>query len=156
MKLSNHVTFKEAVKSNTATRLGIKNTPTANHLEVMRRTARILFDPIREHIGAALGVSSFYRSSDLNTAIKGSKTSQHCKGEAIDIDADMYGNGTNKQVFDFIKDNIDFDQLIWEYGTDKEPAWVHVSQNDNGKNRGQILRVYRVKGKPRYVVFDLY
>ena len=156
MKLSKHVTFKEGVKSNTATRLDIDNTPTADHLEVMRRTATLLFDPIREFLGAALGVSSFYRSNNLNIAIKGSKTSQHCKGEAIDIDADMYGKGTNKMVFDFIKSNLDFDQLIWEYGNKTEPDWVHVSQNDKGKNRAQVLRVYRIKGVPKYVTFDLY
>ena len=156
MNISEHVTFNEAIKSNTAIRHGIDNKPTANHLEVMRRTASILFDPVRKFIGKPLGVSSFYRSEALNKAIKGSKNSQHCKGEAIDIDADMYGNGTNKQIFDFIKSNISFDQLIWEYGDEKEPAWVHVSQNDSGKNRGQVLRVYRVKGVSTYVEFDLY
>ena len=156
MKLSKHVTLKEGIKSNTATRLGIDNSPKPEHLEVMKKTATLLFDPVRDFIGGALGVSSFYRSNNLNTAIKGSKTSQHCKGEAIDIDVDMYGNGTNKQVFDFIKDNIDFDQLIWEYGDKTEPSWVHVSQNEDGENRGEILRVYRENTIPHYIIFDLY
>ena len=156
MKISEHVTYKEAIKSNTATKLGIPNNPSVNQIEVMKRTAKKLFDPVREFINAPLGVSSFFRSQQLNIAIGGSPTSQHCKGEAIDIDADMYENGTNKEVFDFIKNNLDFDQLIWEYGNEEEPAWVHVSNNDNGKNRNQVLRVYRENGKPKYILFDLY
>jgi zinc D-Ala-D-Ala carboxypeptidase len=157
MKLSKYVTLKEAIKSNTATRLGVDNSPSPSHLEVMKRTAALLFDPIREFINAPLGVSSFYRSKKLNTAIKGSITSQHCKGEAIDIDCDMYGYSTNKEVFDFIKDFLDFNQLIWEYGNEEEPAWVHVSQNDDGPNRKQILRVFRDENnEPHYIPFDLY
>lgn len=154
MNLSKYVTLKEAIKSNTATRHGIDNSPTPEHLEVMKRTAALLFDPVREHLDEPLGVSSFYRSYDLNKAIKGSKTSQHCKGEAIDIDCDMFGYGTNKEVFQFIKDNLDFDQLIAEFIDDGQPAWIHVSQNDGGINRGEILIAARVDGEVRYLPYN--
>ena len=92
-------------------------------------------------IGIPIGISSFYRSPKLNQKVKGSKTSQHIKGEAMDIDADIFGGITNKEIFDYIKDNLDFHELIWEYGDDDNPAWVHVSLKRVGKNKKQILRI---------------
>jgi len=151
MNLSNHLTLEEATKSATAIRKGIYNLPVDEHLAALVNTANKIFEPIRNHFNVPIGVTSGYRSKALNNAISGSsKTSQHCKGEALDIDADMYGSITNKQIFDFIRENLDFDQLIWEFGTDIEPNWIHVSIKQFGEQRKQILRASRVGGKVHY------
>lgn len=142
-RLSRFLSYAEGVKSQTATRKGIKNVPNKEQLRAMKFIARNIFDPVRMHIGGALLASSFFRSPELNRAIGGSTTSQHCKGQAIDIDCDFFGNGTNAQVFEYIRKHLTFDQLIWEFGTDKNPAWVHVSLREDGKNRGQILVAYK-------------
>lgn len=105
----------------------------------MRLVAEKCFQPLREHFDRPIGISSFYRSPELNKAIGGSKTSDHCKGRAIDIDADIYGGITNKEIFDWLRENVEFDQLISEYGTEDNPAWVHVSYRE-GENRGMVLR----------------
>ena len=151
MKLSHHLTLQEATKSATAIRKGIYNLPVDEHLAALVNTANKIFEPIRNHFNVPIGISSGYRSNALNNAISGSsKTSQHSKGEALDIDADIYGSITNKQIFDFVKDNLEFDQLIWEFGTDNEPNWVHVSIKHFGEQRKQILRASRVRGKVNY------
>ena len=150
MKLSNHLTLQEATKSATAIRKGIYNLPVDEHLAALVNTANKIFEPIRNHFNVPIGISSGYRSNALNDAVGGSKTSQHSKGEALDIDADIYGGITNKQIFDFVKDNLEFDQLIWEFGTDNEPNWVHVSIKHYGEQRKQILRASRVLGKVHY------
>lgn len=138
MQISKNISYKEAVYSNTASKLGIDNTPSPATLERMKLVANKVFQPIREHFGVPIKVTSFYRSPKLNKAVGGSKTSQHVLGEAMDLKGT---NGvTNKQIYDFIKSNLEFDQLIWEYGTDKEPSWVHVSYK-KGKNRKQTLRI---------------
>jgi hypothetical protein len=96
-------------------------------------------------------ISSGYRSVELNKCIGGSLTSQHCSGEAIDIDMDGSPSGvTNKMVFDYIKDNLEFDQLIWEFGTKDNPDWVHVSYESTGRQRKQVLRAVRANGKTTY------
>lgn len=142
MKISQHITLLEATKSQTASRLGITNVPTDKELECMRMVAQHCFEPLRAWWGKPIGVSSFYRCKALNKAIGGAKFSQHIKGQAIDIDADIFANGlTNKMIFEWLKDNVDFDQLIWEYGTSSEPAWVHVSYVEPTKNRNQILYI---------------
>lgn len=137
--ISKYITYEEATTSQTATRNKIDNTPTAEALINMQLVGIRVFDVIRDHFKTPLRVSSFYRSLLLNNCVGGSKTSQHVKGQAID----MQGTGkvTNKMIYDFIKDNLDFDQLIWEYGTDKNPAWVHVSYVSKEKNRKQVLRI---------------
>jgi len=150
MKLSENLSVNEVIKSNTATRKGIDNHPTQEHLEALEDIAENIFQPIREHFKVAIGISSGYRSEALNKAIGGSKTSQHSKGEALDLDADMFGKITNKQIFEFIKENLVFDQLIWEFGNDNEPNWVHVSFTTRRPNRMQILKAYKLKGKNKY------
>ena len=150
MKLSKHLSLSEVIKSNTATRRGISNQPTQQHLQNLIILAKEVFEPIREHFDEPIYVSSGYRSKALNKAIGGSKTSQHCKGEALDLDQDYRNtNVTNKQVFDFIKDNLEFDQLIFEFGTEDNPAWVHVSYNAKG-NRRQVLKAIKGKGYVSY------
>jgi len=147
-KISKHISYKEATRSNTAIRKGINNTPDGDQLIAMKLVAEKVFEPMREHFGKPIRINSFLRVSALNVAVGGSKSSQHCKGEAIDMDG---LNGlTNKEIFNYIKDNLDFDQLIWEYGTDKEPDWVHVSYSANG-NRKQILKAIKGKG---YVIWN--
>ena len=151
-KISAHLSMTEVTKSATASKLGIDNTPTPEHLANLKLLAEKVFEPIRVHFGKPIGVSSGYRSKALNDATPGSSsTSQHCSGEALDLDQDSTGTGiTNKQVFDYIKSSLEFDQLIWEYGTDKNPDWVHVSYESTGKQRKQVLRCTRVNGKPTY------
>jgi hypothetical protein len=154
MKLSKHLSLAEITRSDTAKRLGINNEPTAEHLENFKLLAEKVFEPIREHFNVPIHISSGYRSKALNTAIKGSLSSQHCSGEAIDIDMDGSANGvTNTMVFDFIKDNLDFDQMIWEFGNSNKPDWVHVSYKANGKQRKQILKALKVNGKTSYVPY---
>ena len=139
--ISKHITVAEATKSQNAVRAGIDNTPNAEQLTAMKLVAEKCFEPLRVWYGKPIGISSFFRNSDVNKLAKGSKTSQHVKGEAIDIDADLFNNGiTNAEIFNYIKDNLEFDKLIWEYGTDKNPAWVHVSYSAKG-NRKQILYI---------------
>ena len=151
MKLSKNLSLNEVVKSNTATRRGIDNNPTQEHLESLEDIANNIFQPLREDLGVPIGISSGYRSKDLNEAIGGSKKSQHSKGEALDLDADMYGRVTNKKIFDYIKENLLFDQLIWEFGNDNEPNWVHVSYTRKKTNRMQILKAKKIKGKTKYI-----
>ena len=150
MQLSEHLTLAEATKSQTATRLGIDNSPTIAHLEALRAVAKNVFEPIRNHFGVPIAVTSGYRSKALNEAIRGSRRSQHCQGQALDIDADVYGRITNAEVFHYIKDHLDFDQLIWEFGDDTTPDWVHVSYVADGSNRGEVLIAYRENGRTRY------
>lgn len=150
-KICKYLTLGEVTRSESAKRNGISNNPTAEHLENIQALGENVFDKIREHFGVPIGLSSGYRSEALNNAIKGSsKTSQHCKGEAFDIDAQIHGKITNKAIFDYIRQNLNFDQLIWEYGTDQEPDWVHVSYKRTGTNKKSILRCTRVGGKPNY------
>lgn len=143
--ISKHITLAEATKSHAAARLGIKNIPTNEHLANMKHLAESIFEPLRVHFGKPIAVSSFYRCKELNESVKGSMTSQHLTGEAIDIDAQIFGGLTNNQVFDWIKQNCKFDQLIWENGTVEEPDWVHVSLTKHRANRGQVLRLNQGK-----------
>ena len=136
--ISKNITFYEAIKSDTAIKLKIDNTPNSEQILNMEYVAKNVFESLRKGLGnKSIGISNFFRSLQLNKAIKGSSpTSQHCKGEAIDIDADIYPKSkiTNSQIFNYIKNNLDFDQLIWEYGNDINPSWVHVSLKRIGKN----------------------
>jgi zinc D-Ala-D-Ala carboxypeptidase len=151
MKLSAHLDLSEVTRSDMAKRKGISNMPTPEHIENFKKLAENIFEPIRKHFGVPIMISSGYRSKALNTAIGGSLTSQHCQGEAIDIDMDGTKNGvTNKMVFDYIKANLNFDQLIWEFGTKDNPDWVHVSYESTGKQRKQVLRAIKSGGKTAY------
>jgi len=143
MILSKNLSIAEFSHSNTAKRKGINNTPKDEHLEAAKQLAENIFQPIRDHFGKPIWLSSGYRSEALNKAIGGSKTSQHCKGEAMDIDMDGKGDLTNAEIFYYIKDNLSFDQLIWEFGTKNNPDWVHVSYKKGGPQRGQILTAKR-------------
>ena len=154
MQLSKNLTLAEVTRSETAKRRGISNMPTPEHIENFKKLAENVFQPIREHFAVPIHISSGYRSKALNTAIGGSLSSQHCQGEAIDIDMDGSANGvTNAQVFNYIKDNLNFDQLIWEFGTTSNPDWVHVSYESTGKQRKQVLRATKQGGKTVYTPY---
>ena len=143
MKLSKNLSLAEVTKSTTANRLGIDNTPddwvTAN----LQKTAEHIFQPLRDAFKCPIYVSSGYRSAELNTAIGGSKRSQHVEGRALDLDADVFGRCTNGEIFRWILNNLTFDQLIWEFGDQDNPDWVHVSFVYDGLNRGRCLKACR-------------
>ena len=148
-KISKHITYKEATRSVTALRLGIENKPSEYELQNMELIAEKVFEPLREAVNGPIKINSFYRSEELNKAIGGSSRSQHCQGRAIDID-DFYGYVSNAYMYYYIKDNLDFDQLIWEFGTDTNPDWVHVSYVDSDSNRKRCLLAYKENGKTKY------
>ncbi|MAT11718.1 MAG: hypothetical protein CMM02_11995 [Rhodopirellula sp.] len=150
-KLTKHVSYKEGVHSITALRLGLKNDPSDKHLQNMKLLSEKIFEPLRTHVGGPIKINSFYRGPELNEAIGGSKKSQHCHGQAMDID-DTFGHASNAAMFDWIRANLDYDQMIWEFGTDENPDWVHVSYVDPGSNRNRCLKAYRDGGKTKYMV----
>ena len=134
-----YISYQESITSQTAIRNKIDNAPKEVELICMQLVGIRVFDVVREHFRTPLRVSSFYRSDLLNKAVGGSKTSQHVKGQAIDIQGT--GVVSNKMIFEYIKEHLDFDQLIWEFGNKTNPAWVHVSYNSREKNRKQILYI---------------
>tara|TARA_R100000773_G_scaffold19722_1_gene17703 strand:+ start:1642 stop:2100 length:459 start_codon:yes stop_codon:yes gene_type:complete len=152
MRISKHISYKEAVHSATAKRRGIENVPNEDQLDNMYRVAEFIFEPLRLYVGGAIKITSFFRSEELNTAIGGSTKSQHCKGQAIDID-DVFGYKTNYEMFTYIRENLDFDQLIYEFGSNDNPDWVHCSYVSKKENRNRVLRAIRENGKTRYELY---
>ena len=149
--ISKHISDKESVYSRTALRLDIDNTPTKEHKQNMIKLAEEVFEPSRAYVGGPIKINSFYRSPELNKAIGGSTKSQHCNGQAIDID-DTFGRCTNAEMFGFIKKHLDFDQIIWEFGNDKNPNWVHVSYVSPQENRNRCLKAYKENNKTKYKI----
>ena len=151
MKLSEHFDLGEFTRSDYAKRNGIKNMPNPEQTDNLRELCVNVLEPIRKHFQIPILISSGFRSKELNNAIGGAKNSQHVSGEAVDIDHDLSANVvSNRMIFDFIKSNLTFDQMIWEFGTSTNPYWVHVSYVGNGKNRNQILRAIKHGGKTNY------
>ena len=149
--ISEHISYKEGTNSITAIRRGINNTPNDEQLANMELIADKMFEPLREWVGGPIKINSFFRSPELNTAIGGSSKSQHCNGQAIDID-DTFHKATNAEMYHWIKENLDFDQMIWEFGDDDNPDWVHVSYVSESENRNRCLKASRVNGKTTYSV----
>ena len=149
--ISKHISYKEGVYSITAIRKGIDNEPNEKQLSNMKLVAEKIFEPVRTHFKVPIKVNSFFRSPDLNKAIGGSTKSQHCKGQSIYID-DTYGKIKNSDMYWWIKDNLDFDQMIWEFGNNDNPDWVHISYVSPDKNRNRCLKAYRDDGKTKYMV----
>ena len=149
--ISEHVSYKEGVYSITATRLGIDNTPNDEQLDNMELVAKEVFEPLRKWVDGPIKINSFFRSPDLNKTIGGSNKSQHCHGQAMDID-DGYSHATNAEMYHWIKENLDFDQLIWEFGDDDNPNWLHVSYVSKEDNRNRCLKAYKEQGKSKYMV----
>ena len=149
MKLSAHFDLGEFTRSESAKREGLDNTPTPEHLENIKILCEKVLEPIRLRFGP-INISSGYRGKMLNHFIGGAVNSDHCVGRAADIDMDDMGSGiTNTEIFNYIKDNLDYDQLIWEFGTKEKPDWVHVGYRGK-ENRKQTLRATKVKGKSTY------
>ena len=149
MKLSAHFDLGEFTRSESAKREGLDNTPTPEHLENIKILCEKVLEPIRLRFGP-INISSGYRGKMLNHFIGGSISSDHCVGRAADIDMDDSGTGvTNTEIFNYIKDNLDYDQLIWEFGTKEKPDWVHVGYRGKD-NRKQTLRATKVNGKSHY------
>lgn len=153
--ISKHISEKEATKSITAIRLSLANTPDGNILTNMKSVAENIFEPLRKWVGGPIKINSFYRSEALNKAIggaskNGKQTSQHCFGYAMDID-DIYNYKSNAEMFNYIKENLNFDQMIWEFGDSTNPDWVHVSYVSDSTNRNRILKAVRDKGKTKYI-----
>jgi hypothetical protein len=151
MKLSEHFALAEFTRSESAKRHGVSNEPTPEHLENIKVLCEKILEPIRTKFGP-LNISSGYRSKVLNHYIGGALSSQHCEGKAADIDQDDMAGATNTEIFNWIKDNLDFDQMIWEFGDNNKPDWVHVSYN-GAKNRKQVLRALKVNGKTAYAPY---
>ena len=149
--ISKHISYKEGVYSITSIRKGIDNTPNDEQLNNMELIAENVFEPLRDYVSGPIKINSFFRCPELNTAIGGSKTSQHCKGQAIDID-DTFGRMTNAEMYHWIKEHLDFDQMIWEFGDDDNPNWVHVSYVSPEDNRNRCLKAYKEKGSTKYMV----
>jgi len=134
--ISKHISYKEGTNSVTAIRRGIDNTPNDEQLDNMVLLAEKVFEPLREWVDGPIKINSFFRCPKLNKAIGGSSKSQHCHGQAIDIDDTV----ANSEMYHYIKKNLDFDQMIWEFGDDDNPAWVHVSYVSEDDNRRRCLR----------------
>jgi hypothetical protein len=147
MKVSKHVYYGEV----TQTSVKAQNIPSGEQMERIKLLCENVFDPLRDWVGDRVKINSIFRSPAVNKAVGGSATSQHCanNGAAMDID-DTYGHKTNAEMFNYIRENLDFDQLLWEFGTDKNPDWVHVSYKKT-ENRKQVLKVKKVNGKTVYV-----
>jgi putative chitinase len=152
-KLSKYVALSEVTNSANAKKLGISNNPTPEHLENLKTLSIEVFDKVREFVGGPLFISSGYRSKALNDVTPGaSATSDHSIGCAFDLDCDRFGGKKNSQIFNYIKDNLEFKQLIWEFGNTAEPDWVHVSYK-KGANKKQILKAVKRNGKTIYEIW---
>jgi zinc D-Ala-D-Ala carboxypeptidase len=151
MRISEHISYKEGIKSNTALRRGIDNTPGSYEITNMEVVAEKIFEPLRKWVGGPIKITSFYRCEELNRAIGGSSSSQHCQGRAMDLD-DTFGHKTNAEMFEYIRKNISFDQLIWEFGDENNPDWIHVSFVSEDQNRQKVLKANRVDGKTTYEI----
>ena len=149
--ISKHISDKEGRHSNTAIRRGIDNIPNDEQLANMKVLAEKVFEPLRSWVGGPIKINSFFRSVELNKAIGGSSRSQHCKGQAVDLD-DTFGHKTNAEMYNYIKENLDFNQMIWEFGDDSNPAWVHISYVSEEENRNRCLLAYKDKGRTKYKV----
>lgn len=154
MKISKHLSLAEVIRSEAAKRKGISNMPTKQHLSNFVALAENVFEKVREHFDVPIYISSGYRSAELNYIIGGAVNSQHSMGEAIDIDMDGSDSGvTNADIFNYIKDNLEYDQLIAEFPKNGNPSWVHVSYKSKGKQRKQVLVAKKISGSTKYIPY---
>jgi hypothetical protein len=149
MNLSANFSLKELTKSETATRLGIDNTPDEEALDNLKTLCDKVLQPVREHFGKSVTVNSAYRSPESNAAVGGSKTSDHCKGMAADIEI---AGVANADLAQWIMNNLDYTQLILEFYTQGIPdsGWVHVSYDPNNLKKQELTAV-KVAGKTQYL-----
>ena len=151
MNISKNFTLRELTYSQTAIKNGIPNVPKDPQvLENLTTLCEKVLEPLREGLGCPIKITSGYRSADLNKLVGGAKASQHNVGQAVDIDLDQ----KNAEVFAYIANNLQFDQMIWEFGDESNPDWVHVSYNAAG-NRNQLLKAVKIAGKTQYQVMEI-
>tara|TARA_R100001082_G_scaffold110710_1_gene91447 strand:- start:650 stop:1120 length:471 start_codon:yes stop_codon:yes gene_type:complete len=148
--ISKHISYHEGTYSRTGERRDLDNTPNKDQLKCMKEVASNLFEPLREWVNGPIKINSFFRGEPVNTAIGGSRKSQHMKGQAIDID-DTFGYKTNAEMYHYIKDNLDFDQMIWEFGNDENPNWLHISWVSHRPNRKKLTIAKKVNGRTKYI-----
>jgi len=148
--ISKHISYHEGTYSRTAERRDLDNTPNKEQLKCMKEVAENLFEPLRKWVGGPIKINSFFRGEPVNTAIGGSTRSQHMKGQAIDID-DTFKHKTNAEMYHYIKENLDFDQMIWEFGTEKNPNWLHISWVSHRPNRKKLTIAKKVNGRTKYI-----
>jgi len=155
MLIGKYLTLEECCKSATALRLGIDNKPNQQQIIALNTLTVNIYDKCCEKFLVKIPVVSGFRSKALNDAISGSsQSSQHMRGEAFDLDLDGTFNGVNNaQLFEYIHSHLSFDQLIWEFGTEKSPAWIHVSYDVSGKNRKNVFYSAKNNGKVHYKPF---
>ena len=146
MQLSKHLSRAEFERSDAATNYGINNSMNSGQLAKAIKLAENCFEPIREHLGKPIRVNSGYRSPAVNKRIGGALTSQHSLGEAIDLDLH------DRDLFEWIIDNVVYDQLIYEAGNDSKADWFHISYRE-GNNRKQVLRMIKKGGKSTYIPY---
>ena len=151
-QISKQISWKEATSSPTATQKGIVNIPNSIQVNNMKLVAENVFEPLREWAGEPIKVNSMFRSEALNREIGGARNSQHCSNDGSAIDLDAIGTKKNSDLFHFIKENLIFDQLIWEFGNENQPDWIHVSFRA-GNNRKQVLKAKKIDGKTKYFPF---
>jgi len=155
--ISKHISYAEATKSITASNLGILNVPSESNIKKMQLLAENVFEPLRTYFGVKIAISSFYRCKELNKAVGGSSTSQHSaeNGAAMDIDADIFGGISNLDIFNYIKDNLVFDQLIAEFPDEKgNPQWVHCSYNENNNRHNILISKKNDSGQTIYTTYN--
>ena len=150
MQLTKNFSLREFTKSNTAARLGIDNTPTDEHIKNLALLCENVLQPLREALGQPIRITSGYRSEALNNSIGGSKTSDHSFGRAADLEFYVEGKEDNAKLYETIKLlNFDFYQVIWEFGDEEQPDWIHIAyRKDNPKK--QCLRAVKEQGKTKY------
>jgi len=148
MKLSNNFSLKELTASQTAARKGIDNTPSPTHQTNLKSLCTAILQPVRDHFSRVVSVSSGYRSEKLCAAIGSKITSQHAKGQAADFE--IFGV-SNKELADYIHENLDYDQLILEYWKESDPnsGWVHCSYSRT-HNRKQYLKAFKTDTGTKY------
>ena len=155
MKLSKNLSLSEVTKSNTAMRRGIDNSPTETHIENLKYIAEKVFQPIRNHFGVPIYISSGYRSQALNEVIGGSPRSFHSHGMALDLDQDGRNRGvSNADVFFYIKECLPFTELIWEFGDENNPNWVHVAIAEGREDEKKIKIAEKINNKTQYKIWD--
>lgn len=167
MEISNYVSLSEVTHSNTAKARGLDNTPSEEQIELIKAAAVNVFDPLREANGGPIKINSVFRGEELNKAIGGSSRSQHCVGldpehrsygAAFDIDDLYWVRGlspmNNTEMGDYIRENLDFDQLIYEFPINGYPKWIHFSYRNDGKNRKQVLIATKRNGKTTYLPYE--
>lgn len=150
MNLTEHFTLAEMTFSPTAIKKGIDNTPNAQAIRNLTALCEKVLEPLRAHLGIPIKISSGYRCEVLNSLIGGAKSSQHKIGQAADFDI----KDKCAEAFHWIKDNLDYDQIIWEFGNDKQPDWIHVSFSTKG-NRKNPLKAIKLNGKTKYIPFKV-